>query len=57
MQYTEFGVNKSKEVITVEGESFNLKDQIENIFSNIFGKQLNKNDKKKSDSNQGTLGF
>lgn len=32
VQYTEFGVNKSKEVITVEGESFNLKDQIENIF-------------------------
>lgn len=27
-QYTEFGVNKSKEKITVEGDSFNLNDQI-----------------------------
>lgn len=51
-QYTEFGVNKSKEVITVEGDSFNLNEQIENIFANIFGKKSAGNDKKKSDDNQ-----
>lgn len=54
-QYTEFGVTKRKEVIAVEGDSFNLIDQIENIFSNIFGKKRNDNDKKKRNDGQGNL--
>ena len=54
-QFTEFGVTKRKEVISVEGNSFNLPDQIENIFSSLFSKQQKSDEKPDSESIQGKL--
>jgi len=46
--YTEFGVTKSKETISIDSESFNLNEQIENILTILLGKKRKKNDNQKN---------
>jgi len=55
--HTEFGVTKSKEKITVEGEDYDLVNQIGGILSSLMGteKKKKRSSKKKSDDPQTRL--
>jgi hypothetical protein len=55
IQFIEYGVSKSKFIINVEGDSYNLKEQIEGILSKYFGDGLTKPIVLKKKSDQGSL--
>lgn len=54
---TEYGVNKSKEKITVEGDDYDLVNQIDGILSSLMGteKRKKRNKKKNDDESQTRL--